>query len=71
MSKKSPVQRKMVYEAVDDLIDVVQYGNSSSKLKHAGKRREEQEGCRWRLIHRGKPIPEKQLHRSHLILTHT
>jgi len=64
MSKTAPVQRKMVIEAVDDMMDVVQYGTNPNRLKKIGKERDaDTSRCRWRLIHRGKPIPEKQIHR--------
>jgi len=66
MSKNAPILKKIVFEAVDDLVGVVTNSNNAStaKIKAMGKKREEAEGtCRWRLVHRGKSIPEKKMHR--------
>ena len=43
-------------QAVDDMVGVVlnSHNASSAKIKAMGKKRDEAEGCRWRLVHRGK-----------------
>jgi len=66
MSKNAPILKKIVFEAVDDLASVVlgAHNATTSKIKAMGRKRDAMDGeCRWRMVHRGKAIAEKRMHR--------